>query len=376
MKKKVLFTSFDLGVGGVSKALVNLVNNMDYDKYDITILLQIKQGDFLSQVNPNVKIEGYNLSKNKNKILRKFFNSFIFLKVLFKNFHKYDFAGCFVSGYFHSALVARLASKNNAAWIHTNPVYYMANSNLMDKKNKGLSTSKKLKKYLKRMQFRKFKNNIFVSYDGMNDYLALYPDDKKKSLVCHNLVDYQEIFDRSEEKINYTVKQRPVFLNVSRHTDYDKKLTRLIKACDKLKDDYDFSVLLIGDGASHDDYVKMVHDLNLDNYITFLGMKTNPFPYYKLADAFVLTSTFEGFPLVFLESMVMNVPIVTVDVSDAQRDINHKYGIVVPNNDDSIYDAMRQFLDNKFIIKEKFDPNKYNAESLKTIERLIDNAKN
>lgn len=375
MKKKILFTVFNLEMGGISKALVNLLESINYDKYDVTVLLQVNEGQFLSKINPNVKVESYNLSKCKNKIVKKILNLGKFIKILIKHYHKYDFAGCYSSGYFHSALVALLASKNNAAWMHTNIINYMANSNQMDKKNKGLSTSKKVEKFINKMRFRNFKHNIFVSYDGMNNYLNLYPKDKKKCLVCHNLIDYNDFLIKANEKIDEKYDSNCIFLNVSRHSEFDKKLTRLINACDKLRN-YDFLVLMIGNGPDHDNYVKMVQEKKLTDKIKFLGFKTNPFPYYKLANAFVLTSAFEGFPVVFLESKMMNIPIITTDVSDARRDVEGQYGIVVSNDDESIYFGMKEFLDNGFKITRQFNTNDFNRESISKLERLINHEKN
>ena len=60
MKKKILFTCFSLRVGGITSALINLLNNIDYQKYDVTLLLQVREGEFLKNLNPNVKLEDYN----------------------------------------------------------------------------------------------------------------------------------------------------------------------------------------------------------------------------------------------------------------------------------------------------------------------------
>ena len=328
MKKKVLFTAFNMRVGGVEKTLVNLVNNMDYDKYDITVLLQVKDGELLSQIDPHVNVKGYEFKKYKNKILKKIANVFVFLKVIISNYHKYDFAGCYASGYMPSAIVARFASKNNAAWMHTNILRYMEMSDIMDPKHKGISTEKKAIKFLNRMFFRKFKRNIFVSYNGRDAFLKLYPNEKEKTMVCHNLIDYNSIYKSSEEKINVS-KTKPVFLNVGRHTEYDKKLSRILNACVKLKKDFDFELWLVGDGIETKNYKKFVRENNLEDIVLFTGLQSNPFPYYNYADAFVLCSNFEGFPTVFLESMMMNVPIITTDVSDSRKDIEDKY---VPEN--------------------------------------------
>ncbi len=372
MKKKILFTCFSLRVGGVTSALINLLNNIDYEKYDVTLLLQVKEGEFLKNLNSNVKLEDYNLSKCKNKLIKKFINMFKFINILITHYHKYNFAGCFVSGYFYSALVAKVASKNNAAWIHTDILKYMENSDIMDKKHKGYSTEKKAKKFLKKMLFRKFKKNIFVSEEGKKAYLKLYPKDREKAIVCHNLINYNEIITKSCEPITEKFYGKKVFLNVSRHTEYDKKITRIINACNKLKEN-DFVVLLVGDGEDHIKYINMVKEEKLEDKIKFLGLKTNPFPYYKIADAFILSSQFEGFPVVFLESMIMNVPLITTDVSDATIMIKEKYGIVVPNSDDGIYIGMKEFLDNGFKIKKPFDYINYNKESLTKLEALMNN---
>ena len=173
-----------------------------------------------------------------------------------------------------------------------------------------------------------------------------------------------------EEKIE---KNKITFLNVGRHTEEEKNLSMLINVIKKLIDDrYDFEVLLIGDGPDNNHYKKLVGELNLNNNIKFLGKKKNPFPYYKIADALLLTSKQEGNPVVFLESKVFNVPIITTDVSDAKIDIDKKYGIVTDNNFDSYYNSLKDFLDNGFKIKEKFNYKEYNKVVLQNIYEIID----
>lgn len=376
MKKKILLTNFNMCVGGVERVLLNLLDNINYDKYDVTLYLQFKEGDFLNQINPHVKVKGYNLSKNKNSLVRKIINGMKYLKILISNYHKYDFAGCFCPpGNKYSAFLVKYGSKNNAIWMHTNII----NNVIADDKLKKIysnykDTNEIAKAYLNDFQFRSFKKYIFISKDGMNAYLKLYPEDINKCILCRNIINYQDIINKSVSKIEENIeKDKTIFINVSRHTEHDKRLTRLINACAKLKDNYDFRVLLIGDGSANELYRKMVKDKKLEDVVLFLGKKTNPFPYYKLADAFVLCSQFEGFPTVFSESMVLNVPIITTDVSDATLMIANKYGIVVDNNDDAIYDGMKRYLEDGFKIKNKFNPEKSNNESMKILEGLFNN---
>ena len=84
----------------------------------------------------------------------------------------------------------------------------------------------------------------------------------------------------------------------------------------------------------------------------FFGKQSNVFPFYKLADALAISSRMEGNPVVYLESKVMNVPIISTDVTDAKSEL-FGYGIVCDNNENALYDAIKFFLENGFVIKNK-----------------------
>lgn len=375
MKKKILFTTFDLSVGGIESSLINLVNNIDYDKYDVTVLLQLKRGELLKYVNNNVKVLDYNLSTMKFSLLRKFINLIKIILVFIKNYRKYDFSACYGTGYPVSAKLAYFSSKNNAIWMHTNIIQFIKNGyqvkTLFKKDVIG-----KVKVFLKRIWFRKFKRYFFVSENAIDAYLSIYPTDKEKTILCHNFVDYKKIIEKSNVEVDDMYKKDScVFINISRHTEYDKRLSRIINAVEKLKNDYKFKLIMIGDGLENSYYKELVKEKKLNKFIKFYGLKSNPFPYLKEADALVMSSAFEGFPTTFTEAMTLNIPIITTEVSDANSIIKNKYGIVVENNDNSIYYGMKKFLDEGFNIKNKFNPKKYNDDSLNKIYNEIEKRK-
>ena len=114
----------------------------------------------------------------------------------------------------------------------------------------------------------------------------------------------------------------------------------------------------------------MVVDRKLEEYITFLGKKKNPYPYYKVSDCVVLTSDYEGYPVVFLESMILKTPIITTNVSDYEQ-IEGKYGIVTTKEVLDIYNAMKNFIQNGYETKGEFDYRKYNEEILENLENIF-----
>ena len=116
-------------------------------------------------------------------------------------------------------------------------------------------------------------------------------------------------------------------------------------------------------------YLDLVNEKGIKN-IHFLGKKSNPYKYLKKSSAFVLSSVREGYPVVFIEAMILNIPIITTDVSDAKKDIDGKFGIVVKNDDESIYKGMKKFLNSGYKIKKKFNYIEFNKKLEKEISQV------
>lgn len=357
MKKKIIFTMYNLDLGGIETAMINILKNFDYSKYDVTILVEKKEGIFLSDVPKDVKIIDYNLCDSKNIIFRKVINRLKLIFFIIRNYKKYDCGCCYASHRKVGSILAPLISKNNILWIHGN--YWKENS------------KEEFKQFFTDFNVKKYNNIVFVSNALKNKFIKQYKKKDKKLYVLNNLVNYKEMLELSnKEKIK---KNKLTFINVGRHTEEEKNLSMLFKVCKKLIDEkYDFDLFMIGDGKDHNYYKDLVKELGIDKNIKFVGKKKNPFVYYKIADALLLTSKYEGNPVVFLESKVFSVPIITTDVSDAMIDINGKYGIVSKNDLNSFYKSLKSFLDNGFEIKEKFNTEKYNKNILENIYKIID----
>lgn len=362
MKKKLLFTAHSLSLGGIEKALVNLLNTLDEEKYDITLVLERKEGIFLEELPKHVHVIEYQLNHSKNILIRKIKNRLHLWKWKIEHKNKYDFAISFATYSIPGACIALNASKHNALWIHNN-YYQLYNENV-----------KEMKKFFRRIKMRKFQHHVYVSYDNMNTMLKYFPQYQKRSIVCNNIIDYQTIRKESEEEISIK-KNGITFVNVGRHEEHQKRLSRIIDACDRLKrEGYQFQVWFVGDGVNHKKYMEQVKALQLDDVILFLGKQKNPYPYYRLSDAVLLSSKYEGYPVVFVEAMTLNKPIVTTAVSD-YREIENKYGIVVENNASAIYRGMKQFLDHSFVIQKPFDPQEFNQQMKEIFENLVEGKK-
>ena len=354
--KKLLFAAYDLGIGGIETALATLLDEIA-DKYEVTLVLEHAQGEFLSRIPKKVKIIEFTPSNNKNVFVRKTINFFkqLFFRLRFE--HRFDFAACYATFSLPSSFVARTASKNSVLWVHNDYLNFYNND------------IAKYKKFFRDLKINEFKKIVFVSSLDKKIFTAQFPQYIKKCVTCNNLIDYKSIIKKSKESVDDFEKENIItFINVGRHDEHQKRISRLINATEKLHNEgYKFRVVLVGKGTNTSQYVRMAQKAK---NIIFLGPKQNPYPYMKNSDCLVLSSQFEGYPVVFVEAQILGIPIVTTDVSDAKEDIKDNYGIVTENSEEGVYRGMKEFLDYGFTPKE-FDPKKYNQDILMELEKLI-----
>ncbi len=358
MKKSLKINMSKLSVGGMEKALVDLLNESDLLKnYDVTLLLvynsKINYIDFLPKsIKLDIVYKGdWNIF---GKIITSYKILFKLIKALFK---KYDVSICYSHHHGILSKITRLESKNSIVFIHTDLL--------------RSRTSKELKKLNNKLKFCKFSKVVCVSECAKKSFIEIYPDYKGEIVVANNYIDGEKILKNSNEKINKSKEKIITFLNVARHEDFHKKISRIINSTKKLNEEgYKFKVLLIGDGKDHQYYKQMISDLKLNN-IELLGGKKNPFPYYKISDAFIFSSSFEGYGIVLNEARVLGIPIISTDVADASLIVEEGYGILCENSEKGIYEGMKEFLEKGYIIKTKFNYKEFNQRITKIINEII-----
>lgn len=358
--KKLLFAAYSLDIGGIEKALVTLVNYLCQKDYEITIVLEKKQGVFLKEINPKINIIEYNPSEAKNVLKRKTINLLKRIKFIVKYKNKFDFSASFATYSLVSSFVSRVASKNNCLWVHADYLTLFNNE------------KEEVKTFFKERKYDKFKNIVFVSKEGRDNFINIFPEMKEKTIICNNIIDADKIKRMSEEKIDVEKDKNVTFLNVGRHEEKQKRLSRLIEASKMLKETgYKFKVLLVGEGPDNNLYKKMVKEYDLEKYIVFIGKKENPYPYFNISDCVILTSEYEGYPVVFLESFILNKPLITTKVSD-YKEVEDGRGYTTTKDTKDIYEKMKIFIENGYKISNVFDSKKYNEEIHKKLERLIE----
>lgn len=129
------------------------------------------------------------------------------------------------------------------------------------------------------------------------------------TITIYNLFDIDKVKLFATEKIEYNFKY---IINIG-HLNHQKNQKDLIQVYKLLKDNYKIKekLVFIGDGTERENLLKLTQTLKLENDIIFLGKQTNPYKYLSQASLYVSTSLYEGLPGVFIESIILNIPIVS-----------------------------------------------------------------
>ncbi|WP_294284061.1 glycosyltransferase [uncultured Chryseobacterium sp.] len=360
-KKKILIRIGSLRHGGAEKVLVTFLKNLPEDKYEIDLLLNLYSGKYLPEVPEWINIlylhKGEMITTNRpheiprkaarvlhEKIVNKFPN------LLYKNKLKqkqYDIEFAAIHGMRDEILGSPLASKK-IVWIH---------NDLSEVKG---YTDEEIRKFFGFDKIMVISEKI----EKLFHQLAKNEAEKSKIIKIYNPLDTEEFVSKSEMPvINYSFDQSvPTFISVG--TVFPQKgFDRLLKVHKKLLEEgFKHKVLIVGDGYDFENIRKLKSDLGVNETAIMLGFTDNPYPYFKKADFYILSSRYEGFPTVLFEAITLKKKIISTEVSGSEEMLkNGELGLLVENSEEGIYSGMKQALTHP----ESFE--KY-SEKLKSYE--------
>ncbi|GLC31366.1 glycosyltransferase [Clostridium omnivorum] len=336
--KRVLFIINSLGLGGAERVVVSLANQMAKEGNKVYIIYFKNQCMF--EVDSKVKtICLYSsLSKNPFNIIRNKMS----LEKIIKSLEE---EGCFdliTAHLFYSHLICRLS-------IYSNRVNYVMHSMYSKMFNKN-------KFYLTLFNFMyKSRNLICVSQGLRNEFIKYWKIDEAKSiLVINNPIDIDYIMKKANEEVPLKDKYIVSAGRLTKIKQFDVLIIAYLLS--SLKKDY--KLLIIGEGEDRERLEEIIHRFNGENYVFLRGYEKNPYKWIKNAAAYVCTSSYECFPLAFLESLCCNTPVVSFNCDYGPREILRgelkKYLVKNHHIDDLIETIERAVLEPHEIPEEYF----------------------
>ena len=342
MKKKVLFLLEAFDKGGIEKVTLDIVNNLDPEKYDITVQTFWYGGHCQSQVRPEVKVLPFFFKKYVPGVIR--FIEHLPPKWLYRLFvkGKYDVEIAASDGG-AAKVIAGSTNKNSKkiCWVH------------MDVVERGSCLKEFQDPATGRQIYEKFDLIVPVSQACKDKFVQKFEDGCPMEVKRNPLPD-QQIRSKAESGDVVFPQDRLDFVCLGRLVE-QKGFDRMLEVCKTLRDEGDtrFHVTVLGDGPLRQQLEQQKMQLGLDEIVDFLGYCDNPYPYLKAADAFLLTSRDESFSLVVGESLILGTPAIATDCAGIAEWLgDNQYGVITENSVEGIEQGIRFVLEHPEVLGE------------------------
>lgn len=352
MKKKLLFIIPAMPGGGTEKVLIDILRNMDYEHYEITMFMEFGDGVYMNDIPAEVEI--LYLFKQHSvwhdrlfRLLRATHTYIFFHSTYYKSAaqhllkgRKFDTIISFLEGNalrFHSYLLGQ--SKRNISWIHID----------LKKKHWSLQFFKDQKE--EQNTYQEMDNIVCVSNDVEKALLEMYPSLKDKCTVIYNLIDRKAIL---REAASIQVRKDKFTICMVGRLNRQKRYDRALAVMKKLKEERrDFELWILGSGDLENSFKEMVQEYNIEKNVRFLGFVKPPYAYMKCADLYLNTSEAEGYPLVICEALCLALPVVATNISGNYEILSDsKYGILTDETEESIYQGIKKVMDDMSLRKQ------------------------
>ena len=382
MKKKLLIVSDSLNMGGLEKCLINVCDNLDYDKYDVDLYLSNEGRVLLDKLNKNVNLlpdspyfkDVYNASivtsvktlLKKKKPIFALYRIIRFLRVRLKDnlYRKSDWK-------MMQKTMLKIDKKYDVAigFAEGTACYYVADCVNADVKIGCFHTDLKRINHNWELDERAFKTLdkvVTVSKNSLASLKEIHPECKGKFCCIHlpALMNYNEMDRLSFEKNCIDEEKEAVkIISVGRLVEL-KGFHLCVEPCRRLLDNgFNVKWYVAGEGEYRSVLEKLISQYNLEKHFILLGNCPNPYKYIRSADICVQPSSYEGFSLSVIEGKHFKKPMVVTDIPSNMEMIRDGYnGFIVKRNEDEIYNAVKKLVADKEL-REKLGNEPTTAET-------------
>ena len=338
MKKKLLFINGHLNTGGVEKSLVDVLRHLDYDRYEVDLLLLEGLGDYASQLPSQVNVILHSLENTYGAFVpcllrclkrRDWFSlrmRLIFLEQKLFGMHRLSDAKKMLTGNkhydcvigFRSGVCTQVASfavdaDRRIAWWHHGEV------NVTDTYLREVSNCQAI---------------AVVSESCKQMLIAHFPALEEKLVVVSNMIDAEGIKEKAAQFEPYAGKTGVQIISVGRLAP-EKHFENAIYAASQLKvKGIVFQWHLVGDGVMRPMLEQRIRELGGEDSFILEGNQANPYPYMKYADLFVHPSYVESQGIVVLEALALGVPcVVTKSLGPCEFIVDGVNGVLAEQSD-------------------------------------------
>ena len=331
MKKKIIFVTEALWIGGIETALVNLLKSLDYEKYDVTCLILRNDQTMVHRLPKQVRLlvadrhdsvsfpkayrwaRLYHLTEESSSpsLLHKammwavpaikWVENRLYIRYIRENLKNEHFDTCVI----YSDRTAETAVRAIRA----------------DKYLMFYHHGAMRREYHDEIGYRRSEKIITVSERTLDALKSFRPEYADKIMVLHNLVDIEDVLKKSRENPAHIFPKENFNLvscgRLSEAKGYDWAIQSIKMLLDRGYADLHWWI--VGGGPDEAILQQQIEEAGIGNHFHLLGMQNNPYPYIAAADLYVQPSRYENYSVVILEAMALCKPILaTIPAAETQ----------------------------------------------------------
>lgn len=356
-------------IGGAEISLIGLLQALDYSKYDVDLFVYSHQGELMQFIPKEVRLlpENAVYAHIERPMKDALLNGHVLLvaaRLLAKVRHRtfrlkepavredyaglqyvaqcvtpllpslykygvYDLAISFLTP--HNIVLEKVKAKKKVCWIHTD--YSTVDVNVA----------------LELPVWSAYDHIMSISPDVTRTFLKVFPSLKDKIVEMENILSPQfvrkraEEFDASEE-MNGDIRLLSIgrFCHPKNFDNVPDICRRLIESGTSIK------WFIIGYGGDEGLIRQRIVEAGMQEHVTLLGKRTNPYPYIKTCDVYVQPSRYEGKSVTVREAQMLCKPVVVTAYPTASSQIrNGVDGVIVPLDSEGCARGLADFIRNK-----------------------------
>lgn len=341
MKKRILFINGPLVGGGAEKVLVDILNNIDYNRFDVDLALIKKEGVHLDKIPHQVNVielwspkslhyfvsVKFSTKLHSNRWLAQRMNSGRLRK-------DYDVEIAFLEGWPTKLLGLRKTNAKKIAWIHTDlEKFHISKSCYHNPKEE-------------RETYGSMRDVIAVSEEAGLGISKTMPEIQDRIRIINNPIIKQNVEKLAESEPNpyeaYDWREKSLVVVTVARLRREKNPERLLEvAALSQKNGLKIKFIWLGEGEIKEDIIQKRNDMGLAEVVEFIGFKKNPYPYIKHADIMMLPSDIEAFSVVTCETMCLHTPIITTATAGQSQLLGaDERGLITDFSAESLYNAL------------------------------------
>ena len=365
--KKILFLIHDLGHGGAEKVLVNLVNHLDPEKFDISVTALFGGGVNEQFLMPHIRYRAvFPKAFPGNSHVMKLFSPAQLHRLCVRD--RYDIEVSYLEG--PSARIVSGCtdpSTKLVSWIHSTCTSEKASAASF----RSMAEARRC--------YGAFHRVVCVSKGVKDHFLHFFPA-VRDTVVLYNTVESDKILTLSVEAApELGDAAAAIKLVCVGKLSKNKGTDILLRIHHRLRQaGYPVHLYLLGVGPLEQELGDYARENNLENSVTFLGYQTNPYKYVAKCDLFVCASHAEGFSTATTEALIVGTPVCTVEVSGMKEMLgDNEYGLITENDEEALYAGIKKLLETPGLLAhyraqaalrgEKFST----AETVRAVEEML-----